>query len=56
MTKQHTHKVSRKVIKEKYPVKVTVGEEIVQFTGRLFLVFIIFILVALAADIFHFGH
>ena len=49
-------KLSKKLLKEKYPIKVGKDEEVAQFTGKLFLVLSLFILVALSVDIFHFTH
>lgn len=56
MAKRPKVKLSKKFLKEKYPVKVGKDEEVAQFTGRLFLVLGFFIVIALSVDIFHFTH
>lgn len=56
MAKNPKVKLSKKELKEKYPVKVGKDEELAQFIGKLFLTFGIFILIAVSVDVFHFTH
>ncbi len=56
MAKKPKVKITKKLLKEKYPQKVGIDEEVAQFTGRLFLAFGIFIFIALSVDVYHFTH
>ena len=56
MPKKYKAKLSRKILKEKYPLKLNGQEELTQFVGRLFLSFGIFIVIALGVDLYHFTH
>lgn len=56
MPRKKQTKLSKKALKEKYPVKKNLDEEVAKFAGKVFLVLGLFVLVALSVDIYHFTH
>ncbi len=54
--KKQKVKISKKLLKEKYPTKIGVDEDSFQCAKRVCLVFALFLIVALSVDVYHFTH